>query len=223
MTAMSPKDELKISAEELDERARDIFREIVETYLTTGEPVGSRTLSRRGASSLSPASIRNTMADLTEMGLLESPHISAGRQPTHLGLRLFVDGFLEFGGIPASERSAIDAQVARAGSPENLLEEASTLLSGLAGGAGLVLTPKPESALKHIEFVALSPQQTLAVLVHDNDLVENRLINHATPMPPSVMVQAANFLNARLRGKTLREARGLIDAETKRTILCSRF
>jgi heat-inducible transcriptional repressor len=142
----------------LDGRMRTIFREIVEAYLRSGEPVGSRTLSQTGNLSLSPASIRNTMADLAHMGLLTAPHSSAGRMPTHAGLRLFVDGLLQVGQLTEDERKAIEGKVTRSGrTQQDLLSEASSLLSGLAGGAGLVVTPKREAPLRHVEFVPLSP------------------------------------------------------------------
>src|SRR5258707_3589705 len=133
---------------ELDARARDIFRRIVEAYLETGEPVGSRTLSRGGVQ-LSPASIRNTMQDLTELGLLGAPHVSAGRLPTHAGLRLFVDGLLEVGDVAQAERQAIEARLhAHGRNYEDALNEASAILSGLAGGAGVVVTPNRDAGVK---------------------------------------------------------------------------
>ena len=164
------------SLAELDERARDIFRRIVESYLDTGEPVGSRTLSRGGVS-LSPASIRNTMQDLTQLGLLGAPHISAGRLPTHAGLRLFVDGLLEVGDVGEDERRLIETRLRVQGrSFEEALNEASSLLSGLAGGAGVVVTPVRDAEVKHVEFVALGGDQALAVMVFEDGVVENRLM-----------------------------------------------
>jgi heat-inducible transcriptional repressor len=194
------------SLAELDNRARDIFRRIVETYLDTGEPVGSRTLSRGGVQ-LSPASIRNTMQDLTELGLLGAPHISAGRVPTHAGLRLFVDGLLEVGDLAEEERRSIEARLTAHGrSYEDALNEASSILSGLAGGAGVVVTPVRDAGVKHVEFVALGPDQALAIMVFEDGLVENRLMRRAAGITPSALQEASNFLNARLRGKTLVEA-----------------
>src|SRR6185312_14825241 len=146
------------SLAEMDSRAREIFRRIVESYLETGEPVGSRTLSKGGVS-LSPASIRNTMQDLTQLGLLGAPHISAGRLPTHAGLRLFVDGLLEVGDVGADERGAIEARLRAHGRNfEDALNEASAILSGLAGGAGVVVTPVRDAGVKHVEFVSLDPE-----------------------------------------------------------------
>src|SRR5246500_1830196 len=148
------------SLAELDERAREIFRRIVESYLETGEPVGSRTLSKGGVS-LSPASIRNTMQDLTQLGLLGAPHVSAGRLPTHAGLRLFVDGLLEVGDVGEGERRTIEARLRAHGrNYEDALNEASAILSGLAGGAGVVVTPIRDAGVKHVEFVPLGPERT---------------------------------------------------------------
>ncbi len=197
----------------LDQRARDIFRRIVESYLENGEPVGSRTLSQRGIS-LSPASIRNTMQDLTMAGLLAAPHTSAGRIPTHAGLRLFVDGLLEIGDVGAEERREIDARLAGKGRGfEEALNEASSLLSGLAGGAGIVASPVRDAGVKHVEFVALGHDQALAVLVGDDGTVENRLMPLSAGVTPSTLQEASNFLNARLKGRPLAEARTEMRAE----------
>jgi heat-inducible transcriptional repressor len=203
----------------LDQRARDIFRSIVETYLETGEPVGSRTVSRGGVQ-LSPASIRNTMQDLTLAGLLAAPHTSAGRIPTHAGLRLFVDGLLEIGEIGVDERREIDARLAGRGRGfDEALNEASALLSGLAGGAGIVASPVRDAGVKHVEFVALGSGQALAVLVVDDGTVENRLMTLAAGVTPSTLQEASNFLNARLKGRPLSDARqemrGELDAARK--------
>ncbi|WP_125255490.1 heat-inducible transcriptional repressor HrcA [Brevundimonas fluminis] len=197
----------------LDQRARDIFRRIVETYLQTGEPVGSRTLSLSGVA-LSPASIRNTMQDLTLAGLLASPHTSAGRIPTHAGLRLFVDGLLEVGDVGAEERREIDARLAGRGRGfDEVLNEASALLSGLAGGAGIVASPVRDAGVKHVEFVALGHDQALAVLVGDDGTVENRLMPLKAGVTPSTLQEASNFLNARLKGRPLHETRTEMRAE----------
>jgi len=201
---------------ELDARARDIFRRIVETYLETGEPVGSRTISRAGVA-LSPASIRNTMQDLAELGLLDAPHISAGRMPTHVGLRLFVDGLLEVGDLGEDERRAIEARLSAHGrSTEDALNEASAILSGLAGGAGVVVAPSRDASVKHVEFVPLGPDQALAVMVFDDGQVENRLMRRPAGVTPSALSEASNFLNARLRGRTLADARLEVSREVER-------
>lgn len=191
---------------ELDARARDIFRRVVENYLATGEPVGSRTMSRAGLS-LSPASIRNTMQDLAQMGLLDAPHISAGRIPTHAGLRLFVDGLLEVGDLSAEDRAAVDARLlAKGRSFEAVMDQASGLLSGLAGGAGVVVTPSREAGVKHVEFVYMG-DQALVVMVFEDGQVENRLMSLAPGITPSALTEASNFLASRLKGRTLAEAR----------------
>jgi len=199
----------------LDTRAREIFRRIVDSYLATGEPVGSRSLSRILPISLSPASVRNVMQDLEELGLVYAPHTSAGRMPTELGLRFFVDALLELGDVAAADRGRIDAEVtaaAKGGRIEGALAEASSLLSDLARGAGVVLTTKDNARLKQIEFVRLDPQKALAVLVAEDGTVENRIVDIPAGMPASSLVEASNYLNARLRGRTLGETRVEIEA-----------
>lgn len=192
----------------LNDRSREIFREIVESYLETGAPVGSRTLSRRLRQTLSPASVRNVMSDLEAAGLLFAPHTSAGRLPTERGLRLFIDGFLELGNLSEEERHSIMAQCAGSGrSMEEMLTQASEMLSGLTGWAGLVLAPKLESALRHIEFINLGDGRALVVLVGESGSVENRIIEVPPGVPASALTEAANYLNDRLRGRTLGEAR----------------
>jgi len=204
------------SLSELDARAREIFRRIVEAYLETGEPIGSHTLAR-GGMRLSPASIRNTMQNLTDMGLLGAAHSSAGRQPTHAGLRLFVDGLLELGDVGESDRMDIEARLSAHGrSFDDALNEASSILSGLAGGAGIVVTPIRDAGVKHVEFVALAPDQALAVMVFDDGQVENRLMRLASGLTPSALQEASNFLNARLRGRTLAEAKTEVTFELNR-------
>lgn len=192
----------------LDARAREIFREIVEAYLTTGEPVGSRTLSRLGGVTLSPASIRNTMADLVGLGLLEAPHAMAGRRPTQSGLRFFVDSLLQLGDLPDDEKREIDARIGSAGAnPQEVLGAASELLSGLAGGAGLVVTPERDAPVRHAEIVSIGPRQALLVLVFEDNQIENRVLATPADMPASALAEAANYLNARFKGRTLSEAR----------------
>lgn len=192
----------------LDPRSAAVLREIVEQYVQTGEPVGSRTLSRRLPMTLSPATIRNVMADLTEAGLLFAPHTSAGRLPTERGLRLFVDGLLQFGSLAEEERERISATLeAKGRSLEDTMAEASSMLSGLAGAAGLVLAPKSEGAVRHIEFVPLGARRALVILVGADGQVENRVIETPPGLPPSSLVEAGNFLNARLAGRTLAELR----------------
>ena len=142
---------------ELNDRSREIFKKVVEAFVETGEPIGSRALSEQLSQTLSPATIRNVMSDLERFGLLFSPHVSAGRLPTELGLKLFVDGLLEIGNLSSKERENLDSRLAGSGkSVEGILEEAGATLSGLSNCAGLVLAPTTESPLKHIEFVHLS-------------------------------------------------------------------
>nr|WP_255448507.1 heat-inducible transcriptional repressor HrcA [Telmatospirillum sp. J64-1] len=202
---------------ELSERSREVFRQIVETYVETGEPVGSRTLSRRLSNSLSPATIRNVMADLEEAGLLFAPHTSAGRMPTEAGMRLFVNGLLEIGQLGGNEQKRIEELCRAAGkSREQALEEAISMLSGLARCAGLVLAPKTQSQLRHIEFVLLNPGRALVVIVTADGQVENRVVEVPRDLPPSALVEATNFLNARLTGRTLNEARDALLAELEK-------
>ncbi|WP_188909803.1 heat-inducible transcriptional repressor HrcA [Aureimonas endophytica] len=199
----------------LDERAREIFRLIVESYLDIGEPVGSRSLSRLLTTSLSPASIRNVMSDLEQLGLIYAPHVSAGRLPTQLGLRFFVDAFLEVGDLPQDERRTIEDKVRKTGderSMQTLLTEASQLLSGLSRGAGLVLAAKTDLRLKHVEFIRLEATKALAVLVGENGDVENRIVDLPAGITASQLVEAANFLNAHIVGRTLAEARERMEA-----------
>jgi len=201
---------------QLDERARDIFRMVVETYLETGEPVGSRTVSKGGVH-LSPASIRNTMQDLTQLGLLGAPHSSAGRLPTHAGLRLFIDGLLEIGDLSEAERREIDAgMLGLNGGVEGALDAATAMLSALAGGAGVVVTPVREAGVKHVEFISLGVDQALAVMVFEDGTVENRLMNRRAGVTPSSLQEASNFLNSRLMGRTLLETRSEMRGELDR-------
>ncbi len=202
---------------QLNDRAREVFRRLVEAYLETGEPVGSRTLSRRVAEGVSPATIRNVMQDLELFGLLDSPHVSAGRVPTQMGLRLFVDGILEIGDIGAGERAEIERGLDRNdGDLASILDHAGEMLSGLTHGASLVLTPKSEAPIRHIEFVSLGPDRALVVLVTADGQVENRVFVPPIGLTPSAMRQAANFLNTILQGRTLSEMRGVVLAEITR-------
>ncbi|MBS3649095.1 heat-inducible transcriptional repressor HrcA [Pseudaminobacter sp. 19-2017] len=203
-----------LTLQSLDARSRDIFRRIVDTYLLDGEPLGSRNLSRMLPAALSPATVRNVMSDLEHLGLIYAPHISAGRLPTQKGLRFFLDAFLELGDLAEDERKSIESQIKASGqgvSVEQMLTEASQLLSGVSRGAGLVLTAKSEAPLKHIEFIQLEPRRALAVLVSQNGDVENRVIELPAGVTTSQLQEASNFLNAHIRGRTLAEARGEIE------------
>ena len=210
------------SITELSERAREVLRLVVESYVETGEPVGSRALTRKITETLSPATIRNIMADLQDLGLLYAPHTSAGRLPTDAGLKLFVNGLLEVGNVSEEERESIEARCAAVGRSMNeALEQATTLLSGLSRCASVVMAPKIEQPLKHIEFVQLGPGRALVVTVTQSGQVENRLIDTPVGMPGSVLVEATNYLNARLSGRTFDDARRLIleDLKLKRAEL----
>src|SRR3954469_9685585 len=198
----------------LDARSAAVLREIVEQYVETGDPVGSRTLSRRLPMNLSPATIRNVMADLTDAGLLFSPHTSAGRLPTERGLRLFVDGLLQFGEGGADEQEALGRGLeARGRRREETLAETSALLAGLAGAAGLVVAPKSDGAVRHIEFVPLGSRRALVILVGADGQVENRVIETPPGLPPSALTEAANYLNARLSGRSLAELRRTVASD----------
>ena len=202
----------------LDDRSREIFRHIVETYLAAGTPLGSRTLSRQLSQSLSPASIRNVMSDLEHLGLIYAPHVSAGRLPTEQGLRYFVDGLLELGSLTRDERASIESQAKAAASGhtvDSLLREASSMLSGLTSGAGLVIAGKADVRLRHIEFLRLEPTKALVVMVGEQGLVENRIVDLPPGMSSSTLTQASNFLNAHIAGRTLSEARKAIADQMK--------
>jgi heat-inducible transcriptional repressor len=206
------------SLAQLNERSREIFRMIVESYLATGEPVGSRNLSRILPMTLSPASVRNVMSDLEQLGLVYAPHTSAGRLPTEIGLRFFVDALMQIGDLTENDRKAIEAQVAGLGQSntvEAVLTEASGLLSGLSRAAGVVLTAKSNQRLKHVEFVRLEPERALVVLVGEDGQIENRVLNIPVGLPTSALVEASNFLNARIRGRTLAEAKTEIERRLK--------
>jgi heat-inducible transcriptional repressor len=201
--------------QKLNERSRTIFRHIVESYLATGEPVGSRNLARHLPISLSPASIRNVMSDLEHLGYIFAPHTSAGRLPTEVGLRLFIDGLLEVGNLTDEERRRIEAQIGvkREKSVEQVLTDAGEMISGLSHCAGVVLADKQVSKLKHVEFVPLEPGKALVVLVGDDQSVENRVIDLPAGLPPSNLVEAANYLNTHIRGLTLSEAKVRIETQ----------
>ena len=196
------------------DRPREVFRHLVEAFLASGEPVGSRTLSQRLPLALSPASIRNVMADLESMGLLYAPHTSAGRAPTEKGLRLFVDGLLEIGELAPDERVAIEARMSGTGQRiEDMLTQATQSLAGLSRCAGLMITTKQDSALKHVEFVAVAPGKALVIMVSEDGQVENRVIDTPIGLPVSALSEAGNYLGARLRGRTIDTARAEILAE----------
>ncbi len=200
--------------EDLDQRSREVFRTIVESYLETGDPLGSRTLSRQLAIGVSPATIRNVMQDLEHLGLIYAPHTSAGRLPTEAGLRFFVDSFMEIGDLGSSDRNSIEAKVQEAyegRTLDNVLTEASHLLSGLSRSAGLVLAAKADLRLRHIEFIRLEPLKALVVIVGENGMVENRVISLQPGVTASSLIEASNYINAKIAGRTIAEARIELD------------
>ncbi|KPA19828.1 Heat-inducible transcription repressor HrcA [Shimia sp. SK013] len=200
--------------EEMNDRSREVFRRVVESYLDTGDPVGSRTLTRSLSESVSAATIRNVMQDLEYLGLLDSPHVSAGRVPTQMGLRMFVDGLLEVGDLDTGDREKIDATLGNnSGDVGAMLDSVSTALSGVTQGASLVLAPKHEAPIKHIEFVSLAHDRALVVLVFADGHVENRLFTPPLGQTPSSMREAANFLNAVAEGRTLSELGSAVKQE----------
>ncbi|OHC91929.1 MAG: heat-inducible transcriptional repressor HrcA [Sphingomonadales bacterium RIFCSPHIGHO2_01_FULL_65_20] len=198
---------------ELNDRARDVFRIVVESYLETGQPVGSRTISKASSVNLSPASIRNVMQDLEELGLLAAPHTSAGRMPTEQGLRLFVDGMMQVAEPSAEERAAIEKQLESAGPIEAALAATTQALSGLSACAGIVMVPRREPILRQMNFVRLSDNQVLAVLVGHDGSIENRVLEMDRRVTDSMLVQAGNFISARLSGRSLSQALAALEAE----------
>lgn len=198
---------------ELTARAREIFRLVVEGYLATGTPVGSKALAGPQGLNLSSASIRSVLAELESLGLLAAPHTSAGRFPTEAGLRLFVDGIMQVAEPTAEERAVIESRIAAPGPIEAALEATSTLLSNLSSGAGVVMVPRREPRLMHLQLVPLAPGRALAVLVGEDGVVENRLMDLPSSLPLGALEEASNFISARLAGRTLGEAAGAMRAE----------
>jgi heat-inducible transcriptional repressor len=198
---------------ELSDRARDVFRMVVEGYLNSGAPIGSRTISKLPSINLSPASIRNVMQDLEELGLLAHPHTSAGRIPTDIGLRLFVDGMMQAAEPSAEERAAIESRIGRSGPIEEALSQTTAVLSGLSACAGIVLVPKSEPVLKQFNFVQISPSQALAVMVGRDGSVENRVVELPPGVTASALTEVSNYVTARLSGLTLPEAQGRLVEE----------
>jgi len=203
--------------QEMNERSKVVFRNLVDSYIETGEPVGSQTLANTLTEEISPATIRNVMQDLEVLGLLDSPHVSSGRIPTQQGLRLFVDTLLEIGEISNKEQEIIDYSIKE--DPKNLsniLTRAGSVLSGLTKSASLVLAPKIEAPIKHIEFVSLSPERALAVLVTADGMVENRVFEPPLGQTQSDFREAANFMNAYAKGLTLSELREVMEREVSK-------
>ena len=201
---------------EMDARSREVFQRVVESYLSSGEPMGSNTLTQQMSQQVSAATIRNVMKDLEFLGLLDSPHTSAGRRPTEMGLRMFVDGIMEVGDPDEADQRKLAATMDEGDSISNMLDRMSNALSGLTHGASLVLAPKKSSPIKHIEFVSLATDRALVVLVFANGEVENRVFRPSLGQTPSQMREAANFLNAVGQGKTLQELQSSVIWEIKK-------
>ncbi|NVE94048.1 heat-inducible transcriptional repressor HrcA [Altererythrobacter lutimaris] len=199
----------------LTDRAREIFRLVVECYIETGQPVGSKTLASDGALNLSSASIRSVLAELEQGGLLAAPHTSAGRLPTETGLRLFVDGMMRVAEPNAQERAQIEKSLSESGPIEQALEKTSSMLSDLTGAAGMVMVPTREERLAQFSMVPLGQGRALAVLVSEDGSVENRVVEIGSAAVPSTLEQASNYVTSRLAGRTLAEASGLIAKEIK--------
>jgi heat-inducible transcriptional repressor len=200
--------------DDMNDRSREVFRAVVESYLDSGDPVGSRTLTRTMTEKVSAATIRNVMQDLEFLGLLDSPHVSAGRIPTQMGLRMFVDGLLEVGDLGATDRQKIDATLgSNTADVGNMLDRVGSALSGVTQGASLVLTPKHEAEIRHIEFVSLAQDRALVVLVFSDGHVENRIFTPPPGQTPSSMREAANFLNSLIEGRTLSDVQGMMKKE----------
>lgn len=191
---------------ELTDRARDIFRHVVEGYLNNGQPVGSKALAQHGGVDLSPASIRSVLSDLEQLGLLAAPHTSAGRMPTESGLRLFVDGIMQVAEPTREERVAIEQQLAEPGPIEAALEKTSSILSDISGAAGMVMVPQREPTLSQVRLVPLDETRALAILVGEDGHVENRVLDLGEPVSPSALQEAGNYITAQLTGRTLAEA-----------------
>lgn len=198
---------------DLTDRAREIFRLVVEGYLSTGQAVGSKALAGTGALNLSPASIRSVLHELEGLGLLAAPHTSAGRLPTEQGLRLFVDGIMQVAEPSLEERAAIERSVSQPGPIEAALEATSALLSSLSSAAGVVMVPRREPRLAHLQMVPLAADRALAVLVGTDGAVENRVVPLAPGVTVSALEQASNYISAHLAGRTLSEAIAAIRTE----------
>jgi len=199
---------------EMNDRSREVFQRVVEGYLQSGEPVGSRTLTRSLNENLSAATVRNVMQDLEYLGLLASPHISSGRIPTQMGLRMFVDGLLEVDGLEITDREKLDGTINENNNDiAGALDKIGSALSGITQGASLVLSPKQESEIEHIEFVSLAHDRAIVVLVFSNGHVENRLFKPPLGQTPSSLKEAANFLNSIMQGRTLSQAKEIIKQE----------
>lgn len=199
----------KPSGPDLDLRARRVLRTLIAQYLVDGEPVGSRTLAKSSGLHVSPATIRNIMSDLEDVGLVSSPHTSAGRVPTPRGLRLFVDSLIELKPLPAEEMARLQSEMPRQpATTRDLLDSTSVLLSAVTHFVGVVTVPRQaDFPLRHIDFVALPDARVLVILVFADNQVQNRVVQLAKPLPASTLGQAANYLNSHFVGLRLDDIR----------------
>jgi len=201
---------------ELSERSKKILKSVVETYLETGEPAGSETILKKVGIDLSASSIRTILANLQKDGLLYAPHTSAGRLPTDKGMRFFVDGLLEFGRLSKSEQENIKNQCQSKGSSfQEVLNEASKTISGLSNCAGIVVAPKFQNKIKHIEFIKLNSNKIMSIIASENGLVENRILDSKTNYNDNTLKQASNYLNSKFVGKTIDQIKLMISEEIK--------
>ena len=199
----------------LDDRARLLLKALVERYIADGQPVGSRTLSKASGLELSPATIRNVMSDLEELGLIVSPHTSAGRIPTALGYRLFVDTMLTMQTDPFMNASGLGAQRLAPDQPLKVLNSAAHMLSSLSQFVGVVMAPRRSSVFKHIEFLRLSDRRFLVIIVSPDGDVQNRVIFTEADYTQSQLIEAANFLNSHYAGMAIEEVRERLKNEVE--------
>ena len=203
---------------ELNDRSKLIFKKLVESYLKTGSPAGSETIMRTGGLNLSSASIRSILSDLQKEGLLFAPHRSAGRMPTEKGMRFFVDGLLEFGRISNIDKENIKQQCSSKGkSYEEVLDIASRAISGLSNYAGIVIAPKFQKNLKHLEFIRLNKTQLMLILAYVNGEVENRIIEDSGQYNSSLLIQASNYLTSKFSNKNISQIKKLLELDIKKS------
>ena len=201
---------------ELSHRSKQIFKSVVETYLETGSPSGSETILKKGLIDLSSSSIRSILAELQKEGFLYAPHTSSGRLPTDKGMRLFVDGLLEFGRLSKNEQENIKQQcVSKGASFQDVLEEASKLISGLSNHAGIVVAPKFQNKIKHIEFIRLNNSQVMSIIASINGQIENRIINEKGLYSDNTLKEISNYLNSKYTNKNIDEIKKNIKDDIK--------
>ena len=199
---------------DLSDKSKHVFKSVIESYLETGEPVGSETLLKKFGINISASAVRSILANLQKEGLLFAPHVSAGRLPTDKGMRYFVDGLLEFGRLTKDERESIKSQCQTKGASfEDVLDEASKTLSGLSKCAGFIVAPKYQNKIKHIEFVKLNNKQIMSIIANENGLVENRILDTDNNYDENTLKQVSNYLNSKYTGNTFDEIKSFISEE----------